>query len=131
MDWSDLATLAADPMVTIGSATVNYPVLSNVKEAIAIREITMGSAVAKAAFRRDIKHFAFPFGDRATFRRQHLTVVKDAGFTSAVSAIPGVVRAEGQSNLYALPRVSWDGRRHSLRVMRAMLSGITFPQVKR
>ena len=28
MDWADLAKLAADPLVTIGSATVNYPVLS-------------------------------------------------------------------------------------------------------
>ena len=27
MDWDDLAKLAADPLVTIGSATVNYPVL--------------------------------------------------------------------------------------------------------
>ena len=26
MDWDDLAKLAADPLVTIGSATVNYPV---------------------------------------------------------------------------------------------------------
>lgn len=29
MDWEDLAKLAADPLVTIGSATVNYPVLAN------------------------------------------------------------------------------------------------------
>ncbi len=28
MDWNDLARLAADPLVTIGTATVNYPVLS-------------------------------------------------------------------------------------------------------
>ena len=32
MDWDDLARLAADPLVTIGSATVNYPVLSNLGE---------------------------------------------------------------------------------------------------
>ncbi len=31
MDWDDLAKLAADPLATIGSATVNYPVLSNLK----------------------------------------------------------------------------------------------------
>ena len=48
MDWDDLAKLAADPLVTIGSATVNYPVLSNLKDADAQREMTMGKAVAQA-----------------------------------------------------------------------------------
>src|SRR5262249_13777071 len=64
MDWSDLARLAADPLVTIGCATVNYPVLSNLRDAAASREMTMGKAVAEAAFHREIRHFAFPFGDR-------------------------------------------------------------------
>src|SRR6185369_14078414 len=41
MDWDDLAKLAADPLATIGSATVNYPALSNLKEADARREMTM------------------------------------------------------------------------------------------
>ena len=64
MDWDDLAKLAADPMVTIGSATVNYPVLTSLKDADALREMTMGRAVAQAAFHRDVRHFAYPFGDR-------------------------------------------------------------------
>ena len=52
----------------------------------------------------------------------------EAGLTSAVSTIPGVVEAEGRTNLHALPRIAWDGRQRSLRVMRVMLSGVTFPQ---
>ncbi len=64
MDWSDLAKIAADPLVTIGCATVNYPVLSNLKDGDALREMTMGKAVAEAAFHREVRHFAFPFGDR-------------------------------------------------------------------
>ena len=42
IDWTELAKLAADPLVTIGSATVNYPVLSTLKDAAAQREMTMG-----------------------------------------------------------------------------------------
>jgi peptidoglycan/xylan/chitin deacetylase (PgdA/CDA1 family) len=128
LDWSDLATLAADPLVTIGSATVNYPDLSNLKDAAALREMTMGAAVGQAAFRRDIRHFAYPFGDRASFRRQHIGMTEAAGFTSAVTALPGVVESAGRTSLYALPRVAWDGRRRSLRAMRTILSGITFPR---
>jgi peptidoglycan/xylan/chitin deacetylase (PgdA/CDA1 family) len=131
MDWDDLAKLAADPLVTIGSATVNYPALSNLREVDALREMTMGRAVAEAAFHRDVRHFAYPFGDRASFRRQHVAMAEEAGFASAASAIQGVVQTEGRTGLYALPRIAWDGRQRSLRVMRVILSGVTFPQAKR
>jgi hypothetical protein len=94
LDWGDLAKLAADPLVTIGSTTVNYPVLSNLKDAAA------------------------------------LAMAEEAGFASAASAIPGVVGTEGRTSLYALPRIAWDGRQRSLRAMRVILSGITFPQAK-
>src|SRR5450432_4141122 len=80
MDWDDLAKLAADPMVTFGSATVNYPVLTILKDAAALREMTMGRAVAQAAFHRDVRHFAYPFGNRGTFRRAHVEMAEEAGF---------------------------------------------------
>jgi peptidoglycan/xylan/chitin deacetylase (PgdA/CDA1 family) len=129
MDWEDLARLAADPLVTIGSATVNYPVLSNLRDADALREMTMGKAVAQAAFRRDVRHFAYPFGDRTSWGRQHVVMAEEAGFASAVSAISGVVETAGRTNLHALPRIAWDGR--SLRILRVLLSGIASRSTKR
>jgi peptidoglycan/xylan/chitin deacetylase (PgdA/CDA1 family) len=130
MDWNDLTKLAADPLVTIGSATVNYPILSNLKDANAMREMAMGRAVAQSALQRDVRHFAYPFGDRVAFRRQHVAMADEAGFASAVSAISGVVEAEGRTNLHALPRIAWDGEQHSLRAMRVILSGVTFARGK-
>ena len=126
MDWDDLARLAADPLVTIGSATVNYSMLSNLREVDAQREIAMGKAVAQTAFHRDVRHFAYPFGDRDSWRREHLVMVQETDFASAVSAIPGVVETRGYTNLHALPRVAWDGRQRSLRMMRVLLSGVMF-----
>jgi peptidoglycan/xylan/chitin deacetylase (PgdA/CDA1 family) len=130
MDWADLATLAADPNVTIGCATVNYPVLANLKDPIALREMAMGRAVAETALRRQVRHFAYPFGERETWRRAHVVMTEEAGFASAVSTIPGVVQPAGHTNLHALPRIAWDGRQTSLRAMRVLLSGITFPPVQ-
>ena len=130
MDWDDLARLAADPLVTIGSATVNYPVLSNLRAVDAQREIAMGKAVTQTAFHRDVRHFAYPFGDRDSWRREHVVMVQEADFASAVSAIPGVVETRGYTNLHALPRVAWDGRQRSLRMMRVILSGVMFAPVE-
>jgi peptidoglycan/xylan/chitin deacetylase (PgdA/CDA1 family) len=131
MNWDELAKLAADPLVTLGSATVNYPVLTNLKEAAATREMSMGRAVAEAAIHRDMPHFVYPFGDRASFNRQHVMLAGQAGFATAATVLPGVVLAEGRSNLHALPRIAWDGRQRSLRAMRVMLSGVTFPNSQR
>jgi peptidoglycan/xylan/chitin deacetylase (PgdA/CDA1 family) len=130
MDWDDLAKLAADPLVTIGSASVNYPSLSHLKDADAQREIEMGKAVAEAAFHREIRHFAYPFGDRESWGRQHVVMAQEAGFASAVSTIPGIVEARGRTNLHTLPRVTWDGRQRSLRMMRMILTGMNFPPVR-
>jgi peptidoglycan/xylan/chitin deacetylase (PgdA/CDA1 family) len=125
MSWDDLAKLAKDPLATIGSATVNYPVLSNLKDAEALREMTMGRAVMKAALGRDPAHFAYPFGNPGSYGRQHPLLAADAGFVSAVTAVPGVIWPQRRSDLHELPRIAWDGRRRSLRAMRVMLSGMT------
>jgi peptidoglycan/xylan/chitin deacetylase (PgdA/CDA1 family) len=130
MDWNDLAKLAADPNVTIGSATVNYHALSNLKDAAALREMTMGRAVAETALRREIRHFAYPFGDRESFRRAHVVMTEEAGFASAVSTIDGIVDSAGRTNLRVLPRIDWDGRCRSLRALRVLLSGATFAPVQ-
>src|SRR6202000_2919156 len=101
MVWEAFSRLPADPLLTFGSATVNYPVLSNLRDADAQREMTMGKAVAEAAFHREVKHFAFPFGDRNSFRRSHVVMSEEVGFSSAVSTIPGIVDTAGRTNLHA------------------------------
>jgi peptidoglycan/xylan/chitin deacetylase (PgdA/CDA1 family) len=126
MGWDDLAKLAEDPNVTLGSMTVHAPRLQNLDRAAALREISMGRAVAEAAFHRGIKHFAYPFGDGAAFNRDHVKLAEQADFASAVTALPGLVYPDARSDLHALPRIAWDGRQRSLRVMRALLSGACF-----
>jgi peptidoglycan/xylan/chitin deacetylase (PgdA/CDA1 family) len=126
LGWDDLSKIAGDPLATIGCATVNFPVLSNIRDQDALREMTMGKAVLESALQRDVRHFAYPFGDRGTFHRKHMTMSEEAGFESAVSSISGVIEPAGHTPLRALPRVSWDGRQHSLRAMRVILSGSEF-----
>ena len=127
LDWNDLAELAADPLVTLGGATVNFPVLSNMKDAAALLEMTMGKAVMETALRRDVRHFAYTFGDPKSWQRRHMALAEEAGFVSAVSAIPGVIEPAGHTPLLALPRMAWDGRLRSLRAMRVVLSGAAPP----
>ena len=122
MTWDDVAIFAGDPLATIGSSTLNYPVLAHLGEAAATREMAMGQAVAEAALPVPPRHFAFPFGDAASFSSRDVALARAQGFASAVTSMPGVVKAG--ADLHVLPRLAWDGRRSSLRVLRVMMSGL-------
>jgi hypothetical protein len=95
MDWDDLAKLAADPLATIGSATVNYPALSNLKEVDAQREMTMGKAVAETALHRTVRPFRLSVRRPESWRRAHVVMGQEAGFASAVSDDPRRRRGQG------------------------------------
>jgi peptidoglycan/xylan/chitin deacetylase (PgdA/CDA1 family) len=124
MHWDDVASFVGNPRATIGSSTVNYPALANLADGAASREIAMGQAVAQAALPYEPRHFAYPFGDERSFDKRHIAMAEEAGFASAVTSIPGVIKANGGSDLHALPRLAWDGRRTSLRALRVTLSGV-------
>lgn len=125
MTWPELSEISADPRATVGSATLNYPVLTRTLNDVAERELKMGRAVVEAAIGRKAQHVAYPFGDQRAFGRRHMLIAGQLDFASAVTAEPGVIGANGQASLLALPRITWDGRRRSLRMMRVILSGIT------
>lgn len=125
MNWQDLVKLARDPQATIGSATVNYPNLARTKGTTALREMTMGRTVLETALDSSCRHFAYPFGGQDCFGPREMMLAREAGFASAVSSGQQVVRADGQPDLMALPRIAWDGRRNSLRALRVVLSGLT------
>lgn len=130
MNWQDLAKLARDPQATIGSSTVSYPNLAHTKGTNALREMSMGRTVLETALGGPCLHFAYPFGGQDCFGPREMMLAREAGFISAVSAGPGVVRSDGGSDLMALPRIAWDGRRNSLRALRVVLSGITIRKAK-
>jgi len=122
MTWHDVSLFVGDPLATIGTATLNYPVLANLDDTAAKREMAMGHAVAEAALPVLPRHFAFPFGDNTAFGARDVATATKQGFTSAVTSLPGVVKAG--ANLHALPRLAWDGRRNSLRVLRVIMAGV-------
>lgn len=124
MTWDDIAAFHADPLATIGTATVHQPALSTLSAAEAAREIRMGRAVAEAATGRAQPHFAYPFDD-AGYGAREIGLAGEAGLATAVTSIHGTIRRGRAPNPLALPRIMIDGRMPSLRVLRAQLAGVT------
>jgi hypothetical protein len=59
-----------------------------------------------------------------------MMLAREAGFVSAVSAGPGIVRSDGLTDVMALPRITWDGQRTSIRALRVIMSGLTIRKPK-
>jgi peptidoglycan/xylan/chitin deacetylase (PgdA/CDA1 family) len=127
MNWADIATLAADPRATIGSATVNYAPLAKLPDAAALREMKMGRRVLESILGRECRHFACPFGDEATFTSRDERLVGEAGFASAVTARAGLMAADSVMGTFDLPRLAWDGRWSSMRILQVLVSGLAIP----
>jgi peptidoglycan/xylan/chitin deacetylase (PgdA/CDA1 family) len=123
MDWSELAQLAADPLVTIGAHTVNHPILIRLSQDAARSEMELSRSVIEAALGRKPAHLSYPYGDRAACTAREFKIAAELGFKTAVTARPGVVFAGHTQNMTALPRIPVDGDHQRMRYLRVLLSG--------
>jgi peptidoglycan/xylan/chitin deacetylase (PgdA/CDA1 family) len=123
MGWDELATLAADPLVTIGAHTVTHPFLSKVT-AEAVRE-EMSACNRRIAEKLGVtpQHFAYPVGDAGAAGEREFGIAAEVGYKTAVTTRPGVIFAKHARHLTALPRISVNGEFQRLRYLDVLLSG--------
>lgn len=127
MNWDEIRTMAAHPLVTIGAHTVNHRNLKRLSEDDARHEITDVRRILKERLGSDPRHFAYPYGYAKAVGCREVGFVRDAEYVSAVTTRHGVLRAEHAGFLHALPRISVNGRYQSVAHIRTMLSGFTTP----
>jgi peptidoglycan/xylan/chitin deacetylase (PgdA/CDA1 family) len=123
MDWRELATLASDPLVSIGAHTVNHVMLAKVPETSARAEMEMSRAVIQASLGKRPEHLAYPVGDASSAGAREFRIADEVGFKTAVTTRPGVIFPEHRRHLTALPRVSLNGEHQQLRHVQVLVSG--------
>jgi peptidoglycan/xylan/chitin deacetylase (PgdA/CDA1 family) len=123
MGWDELATLAADPLVTIGAHTVNHVMLAKVPEKAARSEMEMSRTVIEAALGAQPEHLSYPVGDSTSAGPREFRIAASLGFKTAVTTRPGVLFPAHRAHMMALPRISLNGEHQQLRYVRVLLSG--------
>jgi peptidoglycan/xylan/chitin deacetylase (PgdA/CDA1 family) len=123
MGWDELATLAADPLVTIGAHTVNHPILTKLDDKAARAELEGSRSVIEAALGVRPAHLAYPVGDPTSAGPREFKIASELGFKTAVTTRPGVVFAKHAEHLTALPRISLNGDFQRSRYAKVLLSG--------
>ncbi len=123
MTWSELAQLAADPLVTIGAHTVNHPALAKLTKDAVRSELDLSRSVIEAALSLRPEHVSYPYGDAGSAAAREFEVAAELGFKTAVTTRPGVLFPEHSRHLTALPRISLNGDYQRIRYVRVLLSG--------
>ena len=95
-------------LIEIGAHTIHHVSLKGMKYDLAKKEIFDSRVLLQQEFHVPVTAFAYPYG---SFDLQAIQLVKDAGFTNAVSTIPGV--AENSANRFFIYRIrpgGWEGQ---------------------
>jgi peptidoglycan/xylan/chitin deacetylase (PgdA/CDA1 family) len=117
MSWSELKSLAAERLATIGAHTVHHYELAKLPPDQARLEIEQSARVLEAQLGRRPAHLSYPIGGRVSAGPREYQLARDLGFRSAVTTIPGGVYASTRDTLLALPRVSLNGLFQARRYM--------------
>lgn len=104
---SMLRQLASSGQIELGAHTVSHPVLSALPANVAEVEIMASKQRLEILSGQVVRHFAYPFGTRASVNPEILTLPQACGFSSATLAYGGPVYPH--SNPYALPRLPFGG----------------------
>lgn len=123
LNWPELKLLASDPLITIGSHTVNHIVLSRAPKDVARQEMTEGRNRIAAELGRTVDHFAYTYGTREAAGPREFELASDVGFKTAVTTRPGLLFADHGAHLNALPRLSLNGLFQNRRHLQVLLSG--------
>lgn len=126
MTWPEVASMAADPLVTIGAHTVNHYMLRKWPASVVRDEMEQSAKIIQDALGKRPADFAYPVGDATSADARDFAVAKDAGFRLAVTTRPGVIFPEHREHLTALPRVSLNGNFQALRYVDVLRSGVPF-----
>ena len=85
LSWDQIRELSQDPLVTIGSHSVHHYILKNLSEEAARNEILESTREIEAVIQKPVKHFAYPYGDKNEAGWREFEIVKELGFTTAVT----------------------------------------------
>ena len=100
LNWDQVRQLDQSGLITIASHTVDHQNLAKLPPEEQLYEISEGKRGLEAQLGHPVRHFAYPYGG---FNDTTISIVKNAGFATAVSTIPGSTHTLGSE--YSLHRV--------------------------
>ena len=89
LDWTELRQMVEEGW-EVGSHTVNHVILTRVEPAAAIEELRRSKETLEMRLQRPIRSFAYPNGKQSDFDLTIKNLVRQAGYTIAVTTLDGL-----------------------------------------
>jgi len=124
--WDEIAMLARDSEVTIGSHTRSHPMLRRHSSSFVANELKNSKSIIEKRLGRAVQHLAYPYGDSTSVGPREFSLAREAKYVTAATTRPGHVWPNHAHRLMALPRVAINGCYQSEAAVRALLSGWPF-----
>jgi peptidoglycan/xylan/chitin deacetylase (PgdA/CDA1 family) len=116
-----VSALSRDPLVTIGGHSVSHPVLRKLTAEDSRREISACRERLEAVTGRSVRHFAYPFGNRAAFGPREEQFVRETGYATA--ATTRARRLTPADRATALPRIMLTAEVDVIVALRSLMTG--------
>jgi peptidoglycan/xylan/chitin deacetylase (PgdA/CDA1 family) len=117
------AAARTEPLLEIGGHTTTHTRLSLLDESAVLKELGQNKRQLESIIDREVRHFAYPFGDPASCAERDFRLAKAAGFKTAVTTRIGNLFPDHLEHRFALPRLRFIGPCESLGFMESQRSG--------
>jgi peptidoglycan/xylan/chitin deacetylase (PgdA/CDA1 family) len=123
--WEDLDALLSYPKFTLGAHSVLHFPSAKLSAEHARREMAESKRELEVRAKREVRHYAYPFGSQDACGTREFELARQLGFQTAVTTQTGTLFAEHRNRLQALPRLSVGGNDFSRGTLDKLISGLT------
>lgn len=106
LNLEELNRLSQHELVTIGGHAETHLPLNSLAAADAFAEMVRNKQMLESTIQLDVKHFAYPFGERKSAGAREGCLAKSAGFSTAVTTYMGNLFREHEAFPFTLPRLT-------------------------
>jgi len=102
LTWQQIIELSNDPLVTIGSHTVNHFPLDSLTAEKSTYEITQSKKIIESHINKEVKHFCYPLGSHGN---KEIQILKNTTYTTSTTIKMANIFPENLKHPFSLPRI--------------------------
>jgi len=105
MNWSQIAELAANPLVCFGAHSLSHHSLNKLEDPEAIFEMKESAKIIEQHTGKPVIHFAYPYGSENEAGEREFRLLEIAGYKTGVTLRQGTCFSKHARFLMRIPRI--------------------------
>ncbi len=102
LTWEHVKALSQDPLVTIGSHTVNHFPLDSLTAEKSAYEMIESKKIIESRIGKEVRHFCYPLGSHG---RKEIEILKKSRYATATTIKMANIFTENLEHPFSLPRI--------------------------